>query len=118
MRNLIIAAIMAAMLPVPVHAYPAEVVVTAYCKDGTMGGRDDGLTASGKYGIPYISCAADGYDFGTIFRLPDGREFVCHDRIGHGRKNHIDLYLGNVDECYEWGRKNLTVEVIEPEAGI
>lgn len=98
------------------ESYQMDVVVTAYCKEATMGGRDDGLTASGIYGIPYVSCAADGYDFGTVFRLPDGREFICHDRIGHGRQNHIDLYLGTEEECWEWGRKHLTVTVIELEA--
>lgn len=102
--------------PAAADAYEIDVVVTAYCQDGTMGGRSDGLTASGIYAIPGVSCAADGYDFGTVFRLPDGREFVCHDRIGHGRQNHIDLYLSDIDECFDWGRKHLTVEVIELEA--
>ena len=84
---------------------------SAYC--------DKGITASGEYVREGI-CAMDRVNgkvvpFGSKVILPNGRTLVVKDRICGGQyNNHLDRWIENEDECWQFGRRNLLCEVIFP----
>lgn len=93
--------------------YLFTVVVTlnasSYCHTGNP-------TASGV--MPQVGhCAVDKIngqwvDFGTKIKLPDGRILVVTDRFGAGHNNRLDIFMDTEQECWDFGRRDLTCEVI------
>lgn len=75
-------------------------------------GNGDGLTASGVIGTPFYTCASDDLPFGTKL-LIDGRIWVVQDRFGGGYENRIDLLMETTDQCFDFGRQWIPVEIIE-----
>ena len=82
--------------------------VSAYAETGNR-------TASGVWPTAGVTCAADHLPFGTKITLPDGRTWIVQDRFGAGWQDHLDLYLGNEVECWQFGRQWLKcrIEVAE-----
>ena len=80
---------------------------TAYC--------DQGNTASGEYVRDGI-CAMDKLNgqwvkFGSKVYLPDGRMLIVKDRFGAGHEGHLDIWIPNEFECWQFGRRNLLCKV-------
>jgi 3D (Asp-Asp-Asp) domain-containing protein len=92
--------------------------VTAYTAiDEGQDGQ--GITASGKRAMPYITVAASKeYPFGTI--LVDAatqQRYIVEDRGGAIKGNRLDLYLGqsNVMEAQKYGVKYREFYVYKPQ---
>ena len=80
---------------------------TAYC--------DRGITASGEPVREGI-CAVDRINgvlcpFGTRIILPDGRVLIVTDRFGANHNNHLDIWMPNESDCWEFGRRFLRCKV-------
>lgn len=81
--------------------------ISAYCHTGNR-------TASGVWPVAGVTCAADHLPFGSRVTLPDGRTWIVQDRFGAGWQDHLDLYLGNEQECWQFGRQWLKCKVEIP----
>lgn len=82
--------------------------VSAYAETGNR-------TASGVWPTAGVTCAADHLPFGTKITLPDGRTWIVQDRFGAGWQDHLDLYLGNEAECWQFGRRWLRCKIETPQ---
>lgn len=62
---------------------------------------------------PHVGAVAnDVLPFGTIVRI-NGREYVVKDRFGGGYGiERFDIYMDSVDECYNFGRQYIDVEIL------
>lgn len=78
--------------------------VSAYCHTGNP-------TASGKWPVAYVTCAADHLPYGTRITTPDGRVWTVHDRFGGGYSDRLDLFLPTEAECWQFGRQFLRCKV-------
>ena len=83
---------------------------SAYC--------DKGITASGEYVRDGI-CAMDRVNgqvvpFGTKVILPNGKVLVVKDRFGAGHNNHLDIWMPNESDCWQFGRQWLKCKVEIP----
>ena len=94
--------------------YMLSIVVTlnasAYC--------DKGITASGEY-VRDGFCAMDKLNgvlvpFGSKVILPNGKVMIVKDRFGANHDNHLDIWMPNEDECWQFGRQNLVCRVEIP----
>lgn len=94
--------------------YMLAVVVTlncsAYC--------DRGITASGEPVREGI-CAVDRINgvlvpFNTKIILPDGRVLIVKDRFGAGHNNHLDIWMENENDCWNFGRRWLKCRIEMP----
>jgi len=73
-----------------------------------------GITASGKHVVEgrTLACPPD-WEFGTRVYIPAFRNtFICEDRGGAITEGHIDIYMQEVSEALEWGRREIMVYVI------
>lgn len=99
--------------------YKAYFEVTAYTAGVESTGKNTshpayGLTASGskvKDGRT-IACPPK-YPFGTKMKIADVGYRVCEDRGGAIKSGHLDLYMSNLSDAIEFGRKTLLVEILE-----
>ena len=99
---------------------PFIVECTAYCDEGiTASGRPtvEGLTMAGPR--EWMGCAAVLWkvnEDGTIGEYIGIRQFTD---TGYGRDGDIqrgetvDIYIPNYDECIEWGRRRIYIQIIE-----
>ena len=94
--------------------YLLAIVVTlntsAYC--------DRGITASGEYVRDGI-CAVDRINgvlvpFGSKVIMPNGKVLVVKDRFGAGHNNHLDIWMPNEEECWQFGRRWLKCKIELP----
>ncbi len=80
---------------------------TAYCEPG-------GYTASGtraRYGA--IATDPRYIPLGTKMYIPGYGFCVAEDTGGAIKGNIIDLYMNSVAQCYQWGRRNVEVYILE-----
>lgn len=80
---------------------------TAYC--------DRGITASGEPVWEGI-CAVDRINgvlvpFNTKIILPNGKVLIVKDRFGAGNNNHLDIWMANENDCWQFGRQWLRCKV-------
>lgn len=88
-------------------------IVTAYTAAADeCGGKSDGITASGTKVTENRTVAADHLPFGTRIRI-NGQEYIVEDRFGGGYHNKIDIYMPTKAECFEFGQREIEVEIIE-----
>jgi 3D (Asp-Asp-Asp) domain-containing protein len=90
------------------------IVVTLNCSAYA----DRGITASGEP-VQDGFCAMDKLNgmlvpFGAKVILPNGKVLIVKDRFGANHNNHLDIWMPNEDECWQFGRRNLVCEVIIP----
>lgn len=80
-------------------------------------GKSDGITASGLKvkENETIACPAQ-YPFGTKIKISGMGTYVCEDRGGAIKGNHIDIYVKTKKEAFEFGRQKLEAEVVTEEA--
>ena len=86
--------------------------VSAYTKDSDECGKNDNVTASGRYGIPFYTAASDDLPFGTLLRV-NGRIYEVMDRFGGGYSNRLDLMMETKEQCFSFGRQYIDVEIVE-----
>lgn len=86
--------------------------VSAYTKDSDECGKNDNVTASGRYGIPFYTAASDDLPFGTLLRV-NGRIYEVMDRFGGGYSNRLDLMMETKEQCFAFGRQYIDVEILE-----
>ncbi len=82
--------------------------VTAYTHTGNP-------TASGKWPVAYVTCAADHLPFGTRITTPDGRVWTVHDRFGGGYSDRLDIFLPTEAACWQFGRRWLKCKIETPQ---
>lgn len=84
-------------------AYTVQMNVSAYCESGNV-------MANGEY--PYYGAvASDDLPLGTHVII-NGQEFVVCDRFGGGYTNRLDIYMQDYNDCIQFGRQWLYVEVL------
>lgn len=86
--------------------YLGEFQITAYEETGNA-------CANGNYPTVGYTIACNSLDFGTRVYIEGVGERVVEDRGGSHGDNWIDLYLGDVSACYEWGIQYCDVWLIE-----
>lgn len=105
--------------PKPPQAKLGLFTVTAYCPcERCCGAYADGITASGhviQAGDKFV--AADRkYPFGTLLIVPgynNSKPVPVLDRGGAIIGNHIDVFFQSHQEALKWGRKKLTIQILE-----
>ena len=100
--------------PVPtlVPPKPPKIVhmeVTAYTVEE---GNGDGITASGVVGTPFYTVACDSLPIGTKLRI-NGEIWEVQDRFGGGYGDRLDLLMETKEQCFDFGRQWIDVEIIE-----
>jgi 3D (Asp-Asp-Asp) domain-containing protein len=92
---------------------PFIVNASAYTAAADECGKSDGITSSGikaKEGRT-IACPAS-FPFGAKISIEGVGTFVCEDRGGAIKGNHIDIFVKTKAEAFAFGRQNLTARVI------
>lgn len=86
---------------------------SAYTAAADECGKDDGITASGLLVKKNhtIACPPQ-FPLGTKIKIEGMGEYVCEDRGGAIKGNHIDIYMETKTEAFAFGRQNLLAEVV------
>jgi 3D (Asp-Asp-Asp) domain-containing protein len=87
---------------------------SAYTAAADECGKSDGITASGLMvkERETIACPPQ-FPFGTKLRIEGMGTYVCQDRGGAIKGNHIDIYMETKKEAFSFGRKNLLAEIVK-----
>lgn len=90
----------------PGLTYLGTYEITAYEYTGST-------CANGNYPTPWYTVASNYFDFGTTLYIDGVGYVVVEDRGAswHG-SDWLDLYIGDIDACYEWGRQYLDVYLV------
>ncbi|MEI8344402.1 MAG: 3D domain-containing protein [Candidatus Moraniibacteriota bacterium] len=96
---------------------PAEsftINASAYTASADECGNDKGITASGLKvkAKRTIACPAS-FPFGVKLKIEGYGTFVCEDRGGAIKGNHIDIYVETKKEAFAFGRRSLSAEIVE-----
>lgn len=71
-----------------------------------------GITASGiKVHSGTIACPPE-FPFGAKMKIEGYGTFVCEDRGGAIKGNHVDIYMVTKAEAFQFGRRNLIAEMV------
>ena len=107
-----IAASVAGMQPTAV-TLNASAYSASTC-DKEVGSPGYGITASGaKVKSYYTVAAGKAYPMGTVIYIPYFKDapnegwFIVQDRGGAISNNRVDIYFDTVEECIQFGRRNL-----------
>ena len=86
---------------------------SAYTAAADECGKSDGITASGLMvkENETIACPPQ-FPFGTRIKIKGMGTYVCQDRGGAIKGNHIDIYMETKSQAFAFGRRNLEAEVI------
>jgi len=85
---------------------------SAYTAAADECGKSDGITASGiKVHRGTLACPSS-FPFGTKIEIDGMGTFVCEDRGGAIKGNHVDIYVPTKKEAFAFGRRNLIASVI------
>lgn len=85
---------------------------SAYTAAADECGKSDGITASGiKVHKGTLACPPQ-FPFGTKIEIEEMGEFVCEDRGGAIKGNHVDIYMQTKKEAFAFGRRNLTAMIV------
>jgi 3D (Asp-Asp-Asp) domain-containing protein len=87
---------------------------SAYTAAADECGKSDGITASGlkvREGET-IACPAQ-FAFGTKINIEGLGTYICEDRGGAIKGNHIDIYVETKSKAFAFGRQNLLAQVVE-----
>jgi 3D (Asp-Asp-Asp) domain-containing protein len=84
---------------------------SAYTAAADECGKSDGITASGiKVHRGTLACPSS-FPFGTKIEIDGMGTFVCEDRGGAIKGNHVDIYVPTKKEAFSFGRRNLIAAV-------
>lgn len=87
--------------------------ITAYTSSVDETDDTPFITASGtRTGEGTLACPPK-YDFGTRIRISD-KVYVCEDRMNrrYHSQERFDIWMETKDEAFEWGIRELEVEVL------
>ena len=85
---------------------------SAYTAAADECGKSDGITASGlKVKENRTIACPPAFPFGTKLKIDGMGTYICEDRGGAIKGNHIDIYMETKKEAFAFGRKNLTAEI-------
>ncbi|HRY82458.1 MAG TPA: 3D domain-containing protein [Candidatus Moranbacteria bacterium] len=86
---------------------------SAYTAAADECGKSDGITASGLMvkEKETIACPPQ-FPMGTKIKISGMGTYICQDRGGAIKGNHVDIYMKTKKEAFAFGRKNLEAEVI------
>ena len=87
---------------------------SAYTAAADECGKSDGITASGLMvkERETIACPPQ-FPFGTKLAIDGMGTYVCQDRGGAIKGNHIDIYMETKSEAFAFGRRNILAQVVE-----
>ena len=86
---------------------------SAYTAAADECGKSDGVTASGlKVKENHTIACPPQFPLGTKMKIEGLGDFVCEDRGGAIKENHIDIYMETKTQAFAFGRKNLTAEIV------
>lgn len=87
---------------------------SAYTAAADECGKSDGITASGLKVMEErtIACPPQ-YPLGTKIEIKGKGIYVCEDRGGAIKGNHVDIYVQTKKEAFAFGRRNLIAQVIQ-----
>lgn len=93
---------------------PFAINASAYTAAADECGNSKGITASGiKVEAKRTIACPPEFPFGAKIKIADLGTFVCEDRGGAIKGNHIDIYVQTKKEAFAFGRQNLIAEVVE-----
>lgn len=86
---------------------------SAYTAAADECGKSDGITASGLMvkENETIACPPQ-FPMGTKIKISGMGTYICQDRGGAIKGNHIDIYMETKKEAFAFGRRNLEAEVV------
>jgi 3D (Asp-Asp-Asp) domain-containing protein len=86
---------------------------SAYTAAADECGKSDGITASGLMvkEKETIACPRE-FPFGTKIKIEGMGVYVCQDRGGAIKGNHIDIYMETKSQAFAFGRRNLIAQVV------
>lgn len=86
---------------------------SAYTAAADECGKSDGITASGlKVMENHTIACPPQFPLGTKLKIDGLGTYVCEDRGGAIKGNHIDIYVKTKTEAFAFGRQNLLAEVV------
>jgi 3D (Asp-Asp-Asp) domain-containing protein len=87
---------------------------SAYTASADECGNSKGITSSGlKVKENRTIACPEKFPFGLKIKIDGMGTFVCEDRGGAIKGNHIDIYMLTKKEAFQFGRKNLTAEIVQ-----
>lgn len=87
--------------------------VTAYCSCSKCCGKSTGITASGTKATAGRTIAASSqYAFGTKIEIQGYGTYTVEDRGGAIQGNRIDMYFNSHSEALAFGKKTLSIRVV------
>ncbi len=87
---------------------------SAYTAAADECGKNDGITASGLRVMENRTIACPPrFPFGTKIRIDGYGTFVCEDRGGAIKGNHVDIYMPTKAQAFAFGRKTLSAEIVD-----
>jgi len=97
------------------HLRPGVILdgeVTAYTSSPEETDDDPFITASGERVGKGTAACPSRYSFGTEIVI-EGKTYRCQDRMNsrYRETNRFDIWMESKDEAYEWGIKELQIEV-------
>jgi len=86
---------------------------SAYTAAADECGKSDGITASGlKVKEKETLACPSNFPFGTKIQIEGMGTYVCEDRGGAIRGNHIDIYVETKTQAFDFGRQHLQAKVV------
>jgi 3D (Asp-Asp-Asp) domain-containing protein len=87
---------------------------SAYTAAADECGKSDGITASGlKVKERETIACPPHFPFGIKLNIEGMGTYICQDRGGAIKGNHVDIYMETKKEAFAFGRRNLLAEVVE-----
>jgi 3D (Asp-Asp-Asp) domain-containing protein len=86
---------------------------SAYTAAADECGKSDGITASGnKVKANQTLACPPNFSFGTKINIEGMGTYVCEDRGGAIKGNHVDIYMPTKKEAFSFGRRSLIASVV------
>jgi 3D (Asp-Asp-Asp) domain-containing protein len=90
-----------------------KINASAYTASADECGKADGITASGlKVKENETIACPSHFPFGVKIAITGMGIFVCEDRGGAIKSNHIDIYMKTKSDAFAFGRRNLEAEIV------
>lgn len=86
---------------------------SAYTAAADECGKSDGITASGlMVKVKETIACPPAFPFGIKLKIDGMGTYICEDRGGAIKGNHVDIYMETKKEAFSFGRRNLLAEIV------
>lgn len=93
---------------------PFIINASAYTASADECGNDKGITASGiKVKEKRTIACPPEFPFGLKLEIEGMGIYVCEDRGGAIKGNHIDIFVKTKKEAFNFGRQNLSAKIVQ-----